>query len=86
MAFKEATETVAADPANIGSIYKLVWAEYGVTKYVRGDNTPQNAEYLGYVNGRELYPDFEFISFADFVDELVAGKAKKPYPHLQFQV
>lgn len=51
---------------------------------MRHDNTPKNAEYLGYINARELYPDFEYISFADFVDELIAGKVERPYPHIQF--
>ncbi|CAM1510942.1 Fc.00g084550.m01.CDS01 [Cosmosporella sp. VM-42] len=64
--------------------YRLALIQYTMTKYVREDNTPENAEYLGYVNGRELYPDFKFIKFAEFVNELIAGKVAKPYANRQF--
>jgi len=46
---------------------------------MRRDNTPENAKYLGYIDARELYPDFKPISFSNFVDELLAGNAKKLY-------
>ncbi|KAI1497975.1 NAD(P)-binding protein [Biscogniauxia marginata] len=82
-ALKTERASAEADPANEGKRYKHVIAEYRVTKYVRADNTPKNAEYLSYINARELYPDYTFIGFADFVDELVAGQAKKPYLRLQ---
>jgi hypothetical protein len=56
-----------------------VAASYIVSKYVRRDNTPENAKYLGYIDARELYHDFKPISFSEFIDELFAGKAKKLY-------
>ncbi|KAL3440597.1 hypothetical protein BJX65DRAFT_290179 [Aspergillus insuetus] len=57
-----------------------VWsAEYDVSKYVRRDNTPENARYLGYLDTKELYPDFRPITFTTFIDELLAGKAQKLY-------
>lgn len=40
---------------------------------------PENAKYLGYLDARELYPDFKAISFESFVKEILDGKAKKPY-------
>lgn len=52
---------------------------YHYSKYVRGDNTPDNARYLGYLDARELYPDFKPISFAQVIRETWEGKAKKPY-------
>lgn len=67
-------------------MYKVAQCEYSYTKYVRKDNTPENAEYLGYLDGRKLYPDFEFMSFSEFVEELVAGNVKRAYPHLQLPV
>ena len=39
--------------------------------------------YLGYINGRELYPDMKFIGFDEFVDELIEGNVRRPYPHVQ---
>jgi len=53
--------------------------DYIVSKYVRADNTPEMAKYLGYIDARVLYPDFKPISFSEFVDELLAGKAHRPY-------
>ena len=72
-----------ADPDDLGKKYMMAGAEYSNTKYVREDNTPENAEYLGYINGNELYPDFKFVKFTDFIDDLIAGKGKRPYPNLQ---
>jgi len=46
---------------------------------IRGDNTPENAEYLGYLNGKDLYPDFEYVTFEDYVKEVLDGKVKGVY-------
>ncbi len=78
-----ARETCEADPADQASKYMLAHAQYCLTKYVRVDNTPENAEYLGYISARELYPDFTFMKFADFVDDLIACKGQRMYPHIQ---
>jgi hypothetical protein len=51
---------------------------------VRGDNTPANAAYLGYLNARELYPEFKPKGFEEFARELLDGKLSKPYQHLVF--
>ena len=34
--------------------------------------------YLGYLNGKDLYPDFEYVTFEDYV-EVLDGKAKGVY-------
>lgn len=57
-------------------LYKV---EYDFSKYVRQDNSPTYAEYLGYLSSRDLYPDFTPISFRDFSRELLAGKGRKVY-------
>lgn len=59
--------------------FATIRAEYMVCKYVRQDNSPENARYLGYLDTRELYPDFEPKMFSAFVDELIAGNAKQLY-------
>ncbi|KAL1638115.1 hypothetical protein SLS58_008952 [Diplodia intermedia] len=54
-------------------------ADYKYSKYVRGDNQPEYAKYLGYLDARELYPDFRPITFRAFVKELADGKIVKPH-------
>ncbi|PVH90034.1 hypothetical protein DM02DRAFT_102713, partial [Periconia macrospinosa] len=68
-----------ADPTDIMKQLTCSEKQYVVSKYVRWDNTLENAKYLGYLDARELYPDLEPISFAAFVDDLLAGKAKRLY-------
>ncbi|PLB43351.1 NAD(P)-binding protein [Aspergillus steynii IBT 23096] len=46
---------------------------------IRGENTPEYAAYLGYLNGKDLYPDFEFTKFEDYVKEVLEGKVKGVY-------
>jgi hypothetical protein len=57
----------------------LFVSEYRYSWGIRGDNTPEYAEYLGYLNGKELYPDFEFTSFDAYINEMLEGKAQKVY-------
>jgi hypothetical protein len=35
----------------------LVMAQYKTVLGIRGDNTPEHARYLGYLDVKELYPD-----------------------------
>lgn len=53
-------------------------AQYFRSMAVRGDNTPENARFLGYLIGKDLYPDMEFTTFEGYVHELLEGKAKMP--------
>jgi hypothetical protein len=69
-----------AYPEQRANRFLLAAAQYAITKYVRRDNTPENARYLGYVDANELYPDFRYVRYDEFVDDLVAGKIKRPYP------
>ena len=58
----------------------VIWkAQYAHSKYVRRDNQPKVAKELGYLDARELYPDFKPISFREFLAELLDGKIKQPY-------
>ncbi|KAI3532382.1 isoflavone reductase family protein [Colletotrichum filicis] len=46
--------------------------EIGMGEYrnllgIRGENTPEYARYLGYLDARELYPDVKFTSFENYV-------------------
>jgi hypothetical protein len=58
-----------------------VW-QYNLSKYIRRDNTPENAKYLGYLDAKELYSDFKPVSFREYVAELIDGKGQKPYGNL----
>jgi hypothetical protein len=46
---------------------------------IRGENTPEYAEYLGYLNGKDLYTDFKFTKFEDYVKGVLEGKAQGVY-------
>ncbi|KAH7409047.1 isoflavone reductase family protein [Cadophora sp. MPI-SDFR-AT-0126] len=69
----------AKDPSNIRIRFGVMSAQYSYSKYVRGDNTPEYAKYLGYLDARELYPDFKPTTFKEFVVELLDGKVPRPY-------
>ena len=68
-----------ADPSDIMKQIPVWMAQYIVSKYVRADNTLENAKYLGYVDARELYPDFKPVSFEDYLGEVLAGKAQRAF-------
>lgn len=53
--------------------------EYNNSTYLRGDNTPEIAKYLGYVDATELYPDFKPIKFEKYFEGMLEGKGKRPY-------
>lgn len=53
--------------------------QYSHSWGVRGDNTPEYAEYLGYLSAQALYPDFQPRTFEAFTKELLEGKVEKPY-------
>ncbi|KAJ7079438.1 hypothetical protein B0H15DRAFT_940776 [Mycena belliarum] len=71
-----------ASPGDFMAQFMVTIQDYLYSKYVRGDNTPAYAAYLGYLDAKELYPDFRPRSFKDFMGDLLDGKAAKPYPHL----
>ncbi|KAK1656501.1 hypothetical protein BDP81DRAFT_364641 [Colletotrichum phormii] len=50
---------------------KVCMAEYRNLLGIRGENTPEYARYLGYLNARELYPDVKFTSFEKYVRGIV---------------
>jgi len=55
----------------------VIGLEYSYSMFVRGDNSPEYAKYLGYLDARDLYPDFVPRSFEAFARELVDGKAAR---------
>lgn len=73
---KKATEAIAANPADQAQMVTTAVTEYKVSYGIRGDNVPERAAYLGYLNVRELYPDLKTNSFEEFVKALVEGSRK----------
>lgn len=41
---------------------------------VRGDNTPEAAKYLGYLDVKELYPDVSGRSMRSFLEDILDGE------------
>ncbi|KAJ8100207.1 putative pinoresinol-lariciresinol reductase 3 [Lipomyces tetrasporus] len=74
--FEELVRNGSTDPM----IIQRLWAyQYRYSWGIRGDNTPESAKYLGYLLGKELYPDMDFTTFDGYLKELLDGKARKPY-------
>ncbi|KAJ6605406.1 hypothetical protein DFH09DRAFT_1422533 [Mycena vulgaris] len=71
---------LAAEPGNRLVRMMSVGDDYKYSKYVRGDNTPAYAAYLGYLDAWELYPDYQPRTFKAFVAEVLEGKAVMPHP------
>ncbi|KAK2035998.1 hypothetical protein LZ31DRAFT_636164 [Colletotrichum somersetense] len=70
----ELKSVVAADPINVGPLLELAICQYKHSRHVGGDNAPDRAQYLGYLDGKTLYPDPECKSMRDFIRDVVAGK------------
>jgi len=75
----EATAAFEKGARDRMTMIRFYSSQYNYSKYVRADNTPEFAEYLGYLDARKLYPDFQPRTFTGFVEELLAGKGIKPY-------
>lgn len=56
--------------------------QYWYSCGVRGDNTPDNAKYLGYLTVKELYPNTKWNRLDSYIQEVLDGKAKRVYEHL----
>jgi hypothetical protein len=78
-------EAAASGKTGFNAAITLALQSYSYSKFVREDNCVVNAKYLGYLDTRELYPDFKPISFDQFVREVLQGEAKKPYADGQLE-
>jgi hypothetical protein len=81
----EAAKAEAAASGKTGFNVAVAIQSYSYSKFVREDNCPVNAKYLGYLDTRELYPDFKPIKFEQFVREVLQGEAKKLYANGQLE-
>ncbi|QPC70364.1 hypothetical protein HYE68_001116 [Fusarium pseudograminearum] len=65
------------DPAEL-SLNRAV-LDYWMSWGVRGDNTAENAVYLGYVLIKDLYPSLTGQSLEDHIRDVLDGKTKSVY-------
>ncbi|CAG9993006.1 unnamed protein product [Clonostachys byssicola] len=74
---KTANEAVAAGDNT--QIRNLVMSQYELVLGIRGDNSPECAKYLGYLIGKDLYPDLQGESLEQFINDTLAGKIERLY-------
>lgn len=79
----EADSKLQDNPVDFVARAQKVINQYLLSWGIRGENTPEYAEYLGYLDGKKLYPDIEFTSFESYVQEVVSGKAQGVYDELK---
>ncbi|KAI9929393.1 hypothetical protein ASPWEDRAFT_111376 [Aspergillus wentii DTO 134E9] len=76
---EEARTVLEQNPADFTAFAKLSTSQLFYSWGIRGDNTPEYADYLGYLSGKDLYPDFEYATLRDYVVDALEGKAKGVY-------
>ncbi|KAI0786983.1 hypothetical protein C8Q75DRAFT_770263 [Abortiporus biennis] len=59
--------------SNISFLQKAIVQYYHIA-YVRGDNQPAKARFLGYLDGKELYPDLKIKPLEESVRDGLAGR------------
>lgn len=62
---------------------KKVYNQYCLSVGIRAENTPEYAQYLGYLDGKDLYPDVAFTAYEDYLQEVVHGKAVGIYDEMR---
>lgn len=68
--------------ANSVDFITLAQLQYWYSCGVRGDNTPENAQYLGYLLAKDLYPDIKGTTLEAYAKEVLEGKGKRVYEHI----
>jgi uncharacterized protein YbjT (DUF2867 family) len=66
-------------PEGLVVAFKAVSRQYALSWGVRGDNTPEVAKELGYVNSKELWPEMEFVGYEAFLTDVVEGRGEPVY-------
>ena len=74
-----AREAIARGAADFRTIVDSYVYQYYVSWGIRGDNTPQFADYLGYLDSHALYPNFKAISYESYLKEALEGSIRPAY-------
>ncbi|KAI1085925.1 NAD(P)-binding protein [Rostrohypoxylon terebratum] len=75
-AISSAKSALADDPTNNSTRVNLLLNEYVNSWGLRGDNTPESARYLGYLDFQELYPGVKGNTFRTIITDVLEGKRK----------
>ncbi|KAK6210510.1 hypothetical protein LQW54_006118 [Pestalotiopsis sp. IQ-011] len=75
---QEAQVELAKNPTNAQSMLVLGMAQYRQLLGIRGDNTPQKARYLNYLDAIELYPDIRVTHLEEYIRDALAGQVRGP--------
>ncbi|EJT69752.1 hypothetical protein GGTG_12635 [Gaeumannomyces tritici R3-111a-1] len=70
---------IAQTPEDTGAFISLTMEEYSYSLKVRGDGTPEWADYLGYLDIFKLYPDLKKRTLRDFYQGVLDGTHKGPF-------
>ncbi|QBZ57683.1 hypothetical protein PoMZ_02618 [Pyricularia oryzae] len=70
---------LAADPKDQDAGMELTVTQYFYSMGVRGDSTPEVADYLGYLDSRRLYPDIKASTLREYYKTVLEGKEANPY-------
>lgn len=62
--------------------FEVVKYQYFDPFGIRGDNNPEYARYLGYLDATEPYPDMEVTTPMAYCERLLSGKATTIYQRL----
>ncbi|KAJ5348545.1 uncharacterized protein N7506_001798 [Penicillium brevicompactum] len=73
---RQASETYPFDTRKFVPRYL---AEFQLSCFIRGDNNPEYAKYLGYHSTQELYPDFKHTDFREYLESVIRGTATGIY-------
>ncbi|KAF4446119.1 hypothetical protein F53441_10208 [Fusarium austroafricanum] len=81
---KAGVERAEADvpPPESFNYFEIVKYQYFNSFGLRGDNTPEYARYLGYLDATELYPDMKVTTPKAYCEQLLSGKATTIYQRL----
>lgn len=79
-----ARQKISEDPTDFMANGALIITEYLISWGVRGDNTPENATYLGFLDFKELYPGIIGQSLKSFFGDVLQGKGTNPFEARHF--
>ncbi|KAH8704636.1 hypothetical protein GQ44DRAFT_716493 [Phaeosphaeriaceae sp. PMI808] len=75
---------ILAKSFDAGAQLDLGMGQYMNMLGIRGDNTPEHAKYLGYLDARELYPEFKPTPLASYIEGRLSGAIQNTYEGRKF--
>lgn len=65
-----------SDPSSYARISQL---QYLNSRYIRGDNSPEYARFLGYLDAKDLYPELKGNTLEAYCQDVLNGTARGVY-------